>query len=112
MKPKIDRNKKYTSNGNPVEYLHRAPEGWPEEFPWRGIVNGDALTWTDEGCFCADYANNPNNLVEVCEPLEVMVAVNCHGEPESVSCSTVEGWDAAFPQNAPHRLVKFREVIQ
>ena len=108
---KIDPSKKYTSGGKPVEFLHRAPEGWPGPFPWRGIVNGAPSSWTDDG-WC--YAGSPssNDLIEVREPMEVMVVMNCDGKPEAITSSTLNGWDTAFPQNAPHTIKKFREVIE
>ena len=108
---KIDPSKKYTSGGKPVEFLHRAPDGWTGAFPWKGIAGGREQTWTDDG-FHYIGIGSALDLIEVREPLEVMVAVNRHGKPECVTTSTLDGWDTAFPQNAPHTLRKFREVIE
>ena len=111
MKPKIDATKKYTSGGHPVEFLHRSPEGWPGIFPWKGIVGRHERTWTDNGTHYSETISNLD-LIEVSEPLEVMVVVNCHGKPEALSSAAMAGWDSAFPSKAPHRLAKFREVIE
>jgi hypothetical protein len=112
MKPKIDPNKKYTSGGYPVEHLHRAPDGWPGPYTWMGWVDERAMSWTDEGLEDADWLDSHFDLIEVREPLEVMVVMNCHGRPEAITSSTLNGWDTAFPQNAPHTIKKFREVIE
>lgn len=110
---KIDPNKKYTSGGNPVEFLHRAPEGWPSPYVWNGLVDEGEMSWTDEGLHDIDDGTNPQrDLIEVLEPLEVMVVFNCNGEPEAITTSTIDGWDTAFPKNAPHTIRKFREVIE
>lgn len=112
MKPKIDANKKYTSGGNPVELLHRAPEGWPSIYVWYGVVDNCVRIWDDEGRHDAQKCNPLRDLIEVREPLEVMVVVNCHGKPEAITTSTIDGWDSSFPKNAPHTLRRFREVIE
>ena len=108
---KIDPSKKYTSGGNPVEFLHRAPDGWTGAFPWKGIAGGREQTWTDDG-FHYIGIGSALDLIEGPEPLEVMVVVNCHGKPEALSSAAMAGWDSAFPSKAPHRLAKFREVIE
>lgn len=74
---KIDINKKYrTRDGREVRLLHRAPEGWPTSYPWRGIV-GDAsrLTWTDHGVQDLDDSPNDDDLIEVREPREWQISV-------------------------------------
>ncbi len=108
---KIDPSKKYTSGGKPVEFLHRAPDGWRCAYPWRGIVGVKERTWTDDG-WCYACCTSSKDLIEVREPLEVMVVVNCHGKPECITSRELDGWDSAFPSKAPHTLRKFREVVE
>jgi hypothetical protein len=74
----IDASKKYTSGGHPVTLLHRAPEGWPTKFTWRGIVDGVERLWTTEGQY---YLGNKSghDLTEVREPLRAKVAVHPNG---------------------------------
>ncbi len=112
MKPKIDPTKKYTSGGRPVELLYRVPQGWPSIYVWQGVVDNSVRTWDDEGRHDACKHNPLRDLIEVREPMDVMVLVNCHGKPESVTAAALDGWDTAFPQNAPHTIRKFREVIE
>jgi hypothetical protein len=78
---KIDPSKKYTSGGHPVEHLHRAPEGWPSVYPWRGLVDGVIKAWTDEGRLNGDYPDARFDLIEVREPLRAKVAVHPNGNP-------------------------------
>lgn len=111
MKPKIDPNKKYTSGGHPVELLHRTPEGWPGRFPWRGIVNGAPSSWTDDGWVYSGTASS-EDLIEVREPLEVMIVVNCRSEVRGLTLIEMVEWDRVCPNDAPHTLRKFREVIE
>jgi hypothetical protein len=78
---KIDPNKKYTSGGHPVEFLHRAPEGWPIPYPWRGVVNGFGMSWTDEGRYNKILTNADRDLIEVREPLRIKLAVDPENRP-------------------------------
>jgi hypothetical protein len=69
---KIDPSKKYkTRSGRPVEFLHRAPEGWPGERPWRGIVAGEPITWRDNGSEFNEAIESADDLVEVREPMMI-----------------------------------------
>jgi hypothetical protein len=90
----IDTSKKYTSGGHPVECLHRAPEGWTDTCPWRGIVKGESRTWSDCGRFGLLASNL--DLVEVREPLRAKVLITDLQKPYSiVDCDGVtvpNGW--------------------
>ena len=71
---KIDPSKKYkTRSGRPVEFLHRAPEGWPGEYPWRGIVGGEPQCWMDSGVEFDEKVESADDLVEVREPMRLRV---------------------------------------
>jgi hypothetical protein len=73
---KIDPSKKYrTRSGRTVEFLHRAPEGWPGERPWRGIVAGEPLTWMDNGSEINEATGSADDLVEVREPMRLKMLV-------------------------------------
>ena len=108
---KIDPNKKYTTrDGRPVEFLHRAPEGWPSPFPWRGLADGLIITWRDNGRVFSVDVESSSDLVEVREPMELKVSIDKNG----ITCicygnGTEEWWDESFPNHAPHRIVTFVE---
>ena len=70
----IDPSKKYTTrDGKPVTHLHRAPEGWPTSFPWRGIVGeATARTWNEDGVVYIGEKSQ-DDLVEVHEPMRLKV---------------------------------------
>lgn len=106
---KIDPTKKYTSNGEPVEFLHRAPDGWPGKYSLRGMVSGLIMYWTDDGRYNIGISS-PEDLIEVREPMEITKIVGLDGKIWDSIC-TPEEWDKTFARNSPHRLVKFREVI-
>jgi hypothetical protein len=93
---KIDPSKKYTSGGHPVEHLHRAPEGWPIPYPWRGVVNGLGMSWTDEGRYNKILTNADRDLIEVREPLRARVLVSNLEKPYNiVDCDGItvpNGW--------------------
>ena len=73
---KIDPSKKYTTrDGRPVTLLHRVPEGWPGEYPWRGIVNGQPLSWMDNGSAFSEATESTDDLVEVREPMRIKLWV-------------------------------------
>ena len=108
---KIDPSKKYTTrDGRPVEFLHRAPEGWPSGYPWRGVVGSGTASWDDDGRFYDDSAQCLQDLVEVREPLEVLVVVDARNRP-AVLGGNAAGWDHTYPEHAPHRIATFREVM-
>jgi len=99
---KIDIDKKYrTIGGEEVEYLHRAPEAWPDEHPWRGIVNGTAHSWSDTGKFCKD-SDSPYHLdlIEVREPREWQIR-------------GFEDIDSVYtgPSLATGEIIRVREII-
>jgi hypothetical protein len=73
---KIDPSKKYTTlDGKPVTHLHRAPEGWPTSFPWRGAIDSCGTgTWSDDGKY-TDEEIHRFDLVEVREPMLVKLWV-------------------------------------
>jgi hypothetical protein len=74
---KIDPSKKYrTRCGSPVTCLHRAPEGWPTPFPWRGAIDrrGSGV-WTDDGSFTDREENHRFDLIEVREPMRLRMLV-------------------------------------
>lgn len=102
---KIDHNKKYTSGGHTVEFLHRAPEGWPGKHPWRGIVNGEQYTWTDGGWY---YSGNTSSqdLAEVREPLRVRAVVNSDG----LLIRTADDNENAMHLHPSWRIVEMIEV--
>ena len=110
---KIDPSKKYqTRDGKPVTHLHRVPDGWPSNFPWRGLADGSVITWCDNGRAFIDDADSPADLLEVREPMELEVSMDKYG----ITCicdgnCTAEWWDKSFPNHAPHRIVTFREVM-
>jgi hypothetical protein len=79
----IDASKKYTSGGHPVTHLHRAPDGWPSSYPWRGIVNGQDERWRDDGGFYAK-GNSLLDLTEVREPLQAKVLVTDLQKPYNI----------------------------
>jgi hypothetical protein len=70
---KIDPTKKYTTrSGKAVTCLHRAPEGWPTPFPWRGAIESQGTgVWTDDGSFTDMEEPNRFDLIEVREPMRV-----------------------------------------
>jgi hypothetical protein len=110
----IDPSKKYkTRDGKPVIHLHRAPEGWPTSFPWRGIVgeNHD-VTWNDDGrVFINDKSHS--DLIEDREPLEFTQIVDAKGTRfNNESNLTLAEWDWKYPRDAPHRIATFIEKIQ
>jgi hypothetical protein len=73
---KIDPSKKYkTRSGRTVEFLHRAPEGWPGEYPWIGIVGGKPQCWMDNGSEFNDATESADDLIEVCEPMRIKLWV-------------------------------------
>ena len=110
---KIDPSKKYTTrDGKPVTHLHRAPKGWPDDLPWRGIAGGVVETWGEDGRAYAPTVESPDDLIEVREPLELCLAIDkngitwiCYGN------GTEEWWDESFPNHAPFRIATFREVM-
>lgn len=102
IKPmKIDINKKYrTRDGKPVEYLHRVPEGLPTPYPWRGTVDGNEISWTDEGRLLSGERTSPFDLIEVREPREW----------------TIRGFEDidlvyAGPSLATGEIIRVREII-
>ena len=108
---KIDPSKKYTTrDGRPVEFLHRAPEGWPGEYPWRGIVGSGTASWDDDGRFYDDSAQCLQDLVEVREPLEVQLVVDSKGEVFTGKRQAA-WYDSTIPDRAPFRIATFREVM-
>ena len=108
---KIDPSKKYTTrDGRPVECLHRAPEGWPGGYPWRGVVGGGSQTWDDNGRAFSDDIKSRCDLLEVREPLEVLIVVDAKNR-HVVFGGNAAAWDHASPEHAPHRIATFREVI-
>jgi hypothetical protein len=79
---KIDPSKKYrTRSGRTVEFLHRAPEGWPGSFPWRGIVAGEPITWMENGSEFKDSNESADDLVEVREPMRVKLWIKDGARP-------------------------------
>ncbi len=79
---KIDPSKKYrTRSGRPVEFLHRAPEGWPVEYPWIGIVGGRPQCWMDSGSEFNEATESSDDLVEVREPMLVKLWVRGNDRP-------------------------------
>ena len=67
---KIDITKKYrTRDGRDVTLLHRAPDGWPTKWPWRGMISGESATWTNEGHHIRG-GNGDWDLIEIREPRE------------------------------------------
>jgi hypothetical protein len=74
---KIDINKKYrTKEGDDVKFLHRVPDGWPTQYPWRGIIgDGNQMSWTDDGRQNVNRSPNDYDLIEVREPREWTLAV-------------------------------------
>ena len=108
---KIDPSKKYqTRDGMPVEFLHRAPEGWPGKYPWRGFVERVTVTWDDEGKEFGPNNDRSSDLIEVREPMEVLVVVDARNRP-AVLGGNAAGWDHTYPEHAPHRIATFREVL-
>jgi hypothetical protein len=79
---KIDPSKKYrTRSGRTVEFLHRAPQGWPGSFPWRGIVAGEPITWMENGSEFNEATESPDDLVEVREPMRMKIWVKGDERP-------------------------------
>ena len=70
------------------------------------------MTWTDNGHYYFGDHEKHSNLIEVRDPLEVMVVVNCRNEIHGTSSLALEYLDQALPKDAPHTLRKFREVIE
>ena len=108
---KIDPSKKYTTrDGRPVKFLHRAPEGWPGEYPWRGFVDKLSRTWDDDGREFSSKTNTPSDLVEVREPLEVRLVIDGRGEIWGLAEeNTAKFYDRSWPSDAPHRIATFVE---
>lgn len=106
---KIDPNKKYrTRDGREVTLLHRAPEGWPNSYPWRGLVSGDhVISWADDGSV-GPVQNDRYDLVEVRDPREFDVFVRHDG--------TVYHSPQPFPHNlyvdTKGEVIRVREVIE
>ena len=100
---KIDINKKYrTKEGHDVEFLHRVPEGWPTEWPWRGIAEGCKISWRDDGsCGVSPDAPLDDDLIEVREPREGWIAAH-------QMCSTAA---AAEAYSGINRVIRVREII-
>jgi hypothetical protein len=107
---KIDPSKKYkTRSGRPVEFLHRAPEGWPNSFPWRGIVAGEPISWMDNGSQFNDATERANDLIEVCELMRLNVWVkDGHGPIFCVSDTELTTWKM---NELGYTLKEFVEVM-
>ena len=86
---KIDPSKKYmTRDGKPITHLHRAPEGWPTSFPWRGIVGEEAaLTWNEDGVVYIGEKSQ-DDLVEVREPMRLRMLVKDESNMRWIYTST------------------------
>ena len=107
---KIDPSKKYTSGGHPVEFLHRAPEGWSGDYPWRGIVNGNEYTWTDEGVHLIGYPDHDSDLTEAIEPKTIWVnEYKGHGFYHN---SKEDAERAGVGSNYIRTAVEYREVVK
>jgi hypothetical protein len=106
---KIDPSKKYTSGGHPVEFLHRAPEGYPDPYPWRGMVDGEEFTWTDEGYHIIGDPHPDLDLTEAVEPKTIWVNEYLHDQ--SYSYSTKEEAVGIADPCAVRTAVEYREVV-
>lgn len=107
----IDPTKKYqTRDGREVQFLHRAPEGWPPPYPWRGIVEGVPKIWCEEGQYYDHGGNHPLDLVEVREPREFWR----NEYPEKLGPVCFISREDADGDSRPHRIraVRFVEVIE
>jgi len=107
---KISADKKYTSNGHPVEFLHRAPEGFTGQYPWRGITNGDELTWTGDGRYSRD-GKSRFDLVEAREPAVVYLNEYENGFGNLPTHLTPEQAKEGAGASAIRTAVPFREVL-
>lgn len=109
---KIDPNKKYkTRDGKPVTHLHRAPEGWPNSFPWRGIIGENhAVNWNDEGMVYTNEKSH-SDLIEDRKPLEVQIVIDREGKAFGFANTNKEWYDNYKPDLAPFRVATFREVL-
>jgi hypothetical protein len=107
---KIDPSKKYrTRSGKPVTCLHRAPQEWPTPFPWRGIVEGFSLSWSDSGRECYDMLEVTNDLVEVREPMRLkMWTKDGHGP---IFCPSDDGRAIGKMNQLGYTLKEFVEVM-
>ena len=103
---KIDITKKYqTRDGRDVTLLHRAPDGWPTKWPWRGMISGESVTWTDEGHHIRG-GNDDWNLIEVREPREFELAINLEN-PNCVYSRSIGG----LKDNPEWEIIRVREIL-
>jgi len=110
---KIDPTKKYrTRDGRSVEFLHRFPDGWPTQWPVRGVVDGMEMSWDDDGIECSSGKPSRRDLFEVREPLEVILILDDDGTPFGFADMDVKTFDVLKKPNAEYRTAKFREVIE
>ena len=105
---KIDINKKYrTKDGLEVTHLHRAPDGWPVDcYPWRGLIEGNPATGTEEGRSGEQIGTPPNSddLVEVREPRQWTLRVDGQKLRIWNGCTWQSGWPEGME-------IRVREII-
>ena len=107
---KIDPSKKYqTRSGRTVEFLYRAPQGWPGARPWRGIVDGEPITWMENGSEFNEATESPNDLIEVREPMRIKIwTKDGHGP---IFCSSDDGRTIGKMNELGYTLKEFVEVM-
>jgi len=104
---KIDPNKKYkTRDGQEVSLLHKAPDGWPNPYVIRGLLNENPVSWTDEGRFNTASESHVD-LIEVREPREWVM----HVKPSSQKVAAIyeDQWEEA---SQPWERIRVREIIE